>query len=158
MKSKTSWIIAAVIVSLIILSAIIYDTVQSRTSFKALVLDRIEEKKKSITSIELIKMDLGKPIETSLNERVTITDQPTIEAIIDRLSDVQLREDNYSPDSYYWIKIYTDNVDSFDIHISGQYMPRVHGNNMYDSDHKYNSRGYKILNTYDNSIIENLFQ
>lgn len=149
--SDRSWKIFVTIVALIIISAIIFDLIQSRTSFKALVLDHIGETQ------EIEELQLYKISNTIEEPGMRITDPNTINMIMDSFKDIKLM----ATDRYYLYE------DSYRMYISPKKGPTFHVtfndqniiriSNSISSQKQY-SREYDVVNDFDASEIINQFK
>lgn len=148
--SDKSWRIFFTVVALIIVSGVVYSAFQSITSFQELVLDRYSDTKK-ISYISIEKYD----DRLDENQTVKITDRETMDRIMENFSDVKLvRTENYARGTEYriWINYeYTP----FSVNYTAPDHLKIwpHG-----SKHKRYSWTYKIVGSFDHSIIEDQFK
>lgn len=147
--SKRTWRVFFTLVGLFIFSALLVSAIQSRTSFKELVLEAMYENKQ-IHSIHLTKgyyqLD---------NQGVEVTDSQMLKKIMDQFADIRLRRcDCDSPigDDSYTIYINPKSGPRFQIYYDGQNMKI--GNSL--SIHKKYAWTYKIVSDFDASVITDL--
>lgn len=149
--STRSWKISVTLVLLIILSGIIFSAVQSRTSFKKLVLDQMGN------SQEISSLRLGKESKGPEYKAIEITDEQTIHRIMNALSDIQLSRTSNSNslmvDDSYWLWIYPKHGPTFKVIINDQNLMRI---NNSISIHKKYSWTYEAINDFDISVFKDL--
>ncbi|SMF84461.1 hypothetical protein SAMN05661091_2626 [Paenibacillus uliginis N3/975] len=150
--SDRSWKIFITFVALIVLSALVFSAIQSRTSFKALVLDQMGESQE-IRSIHLMKEfheldDLG----------IKITDRKTINMIMNVFADIKLRvSDSDSPigEASYRMYIHPKNGPTFSVLFNDQNLMRIDNS---ISIHKKYSWTYEVVNDFDLAIIQDIYK
>lgn len=150
--SKSSWNILVTVVLLIILSGIVFSAIQSRTSFRKLVLEQMDNSQE-ISSLRLLKEFKGPE-----DKAIEITDEQTINMIMNALADIQLSRtsDNNSPMVHesYWLWIYPKHGPIFDVIINDQNIMKI---NNSISLHKKYSWSYEAINDFDLSVFQDLF-
>lgn len=148
--SKRSWQVFWGICILIVISGTIYSAIQSRTSFKEMVLDQLYE------SETIDKIRIGKNRFHPNEQMVEITDRAEIDRIMEGLSKVKLRKHtptDYSGDEYeIWLN--TQRSRMIGVYLYGVDHIRF---NFNPGHHKKYSWEYKIINDFDRGIIEDLF-
>ncbi|KOP68629.1 hypothetical protein AMS62_27885 [Bacillus sp. FJAT-18019] len=147
--SDRSWRVFFVVVTLIVLTGVVYSLIQSSTSFKELMKDQVYDTEK-ISFIKIDKMD------SSYGENsVEITDPATIDRIINSFSSAKLwKTENYGRGTEYmiWVNVeYTP----FAIYFTEPNIIKISPNRRF---HKKYSWRYRITNGYDMSIIKDLFK
>ncbi|WMT43132.1 hypothetical protein RE628_13190 [Paenibacillus sp. D2_2] len=137
-------------VALILLSAAVYSVIQTRTSFKELVLNQMHEFD-SVSEMRVSK-NFNKPDEQELK----ITDQATIKRIFNSLSDLKLLKNSMKTfsDDEYEIRFH-GRTSSFTVtYYRPDHIRIMNGS----SNHKRYSWEYKIVNHFDSNVIEDLFK
>ncbi|WP_136607779.1 hypothetical protein [Paenibacillus dokdonensis] len=147
MRKSNMYIIAPVII-IVIVGLVIYNFYSKNTTFKDVVLDKINTDQ--ISSLEILK--------SSNDEKKTITDKSEINKIINSLSVIKLSEGSYSIDSTesYYITIKTNNLRRFGMTLYDKNYLRIFD---YDPKIPKNSiKSYKISNEFDPATIRSLFR
>lgn len=149
MKKKKFWYIALIFILLIVVAGITVSIVQSKSSFKELVLDHIKDTQE-INYIIIVK-NYSEPDE----KEIRITDESTIEDIINSFSDLNLKSTRNSqkPDTTYEIRVDADLGNNFTILLTNKNNMRIHST--IHKNKKYQS-WYKLDQQYNFSLIEDL--
>lgn len=149
--SKRTWYVFLAICFLILLSASIYSAYQSRTSFKELVLDQLNEPG------TISQMSIGKNRFRPNEQVLKITDPAEIERIMNSFSEVKLRKTSrvdYGGDEYeIWFQ--GRNGPTFGVYFFSPDHVRIHNGS---SNHKKYGKEYKMVNDFDRGVIEYLFK
>jgi hypothetical protein len=150
MKSTTKSKYIYSVIGLAILAAIYFITRPDTTSFKELVLDRVNVA--DVTSIEIVETKESSTQE----EEIVVTDRDEIENIMNGFAQVKLRESD-SGGSFgeaYWIHIKVDGYPRFGLHLNDQNYIYIHDLQRND---KYNG-SYRITNEFNSEFINHLFK
>ena len=150
MKRRTRYICLSLAV-LILGSAGVYSALQTRTSFKELVLDQMNASE-SVNEMRIIK-NRHQPD----GSEQTITDQAIITAMMKNLSDIRLRKGSAQGNSgdEYEIWFHTWSGPTFGIHYGSPNYLRIYNGS---SNQKKYSWEYKVVSPFDPSVIEDLFK
>ncbi|MFB4321608.1 hypothetical protein RB298_04620 [Priestia sp. BR_2] len=149
MKKKKYWYIALILILLIVVAGITMSIIQSKSSFKELVLDHIKDTQE-INYINIVK-NYSEPDE----KEIRITDESTIHDIINSFSDLKLKStrNTQNPDTTYEIRINADLSNNFTILLTNKNNIRIHST--IHKNKKYQS-WYKLDKEYNFSLIEDL--
>lgn len=153
--SKRSQIIILSIVALLILSGLIISEINSRTSFKELVIDQIGD---SHGSQEIFLISISGWNGNSLNKSIDITDMETINKVMNVFADLKLkRSESDHPDlsERYRVRIQPDNGPTLSVTFADDKIIRI-GNSF--SIHKKYGWTYEAVGGFDLSTIQELLK
>ncbi|GAB6930381.1 hypothetical protein JCM10914A_43640 [Paenibacillus sp. JCM 10914] len=147
--TKRRWCIFGGIIGLFLLFSLFTAYTQSRTSFRALVLDHLPDNR----PVEMIRIQhhYMQPDET----HIMITNTAMIASIMDQFSDVKLKStnDKGSFENMTSVIFKVQYGATFIVHLYEPNMMRV--NNSHGVNKKY-SKTYQITSGYDKTMIESL--
>ncbi|GAB6930382.1 hypothetical protein JCM10914A_43650 [Paenibacillus sp. JCM 10914] len=145
------WYIFGAIVGLILAIGFITNLIQSKSSFKELVLDQMPDR-----PIERIYIDHQEAHYIPLEDQLVITDPATIDQIINNFSDIQLWATT-SRGSGEWYRIYigVQYGPNFSIAYTKPDIIQIWGGS--GMPRKY-EKTFRIINGYDNTLIDELIQ
>ncbi|WP_211750050.1 hypothetical protein [Paenibacillus sp. Marseille-Q4541] len=150
--SKWSWYIFIAIVSLIIITGVVVDTRNARTSFQELVVDEIGDPHGSqvISSIYIAEFLDGENVKS-----ITVTDIQTINKIMNVFAEIKLnrsdKELSISSSNYYKVMIQPDNGPSLDVNFNKDKIMEIQNS---INIHKKYTWTYEVVNDFDYSLIE----
>lgn len=153
--SKRSQTIILSIVALLILSGLIISEMNSRRTFKELVIDQIGD---SHGSQEIFLISISEWDGTSLNKSIEITDIETINKVMNVFSDLKLkRSESDHPDlsESYWVTIQPDNGPTLSVNFADDKIMKI--GNSFSAKEKYNW-SYEAVGGFDISSIQALLK
>lgn len=150
MKKRNKYIVSVIVLIVIVSLGVMYMSTKT-TTFKKVVLERINSS--DISSIEIIKSS-----DATTENNKTLTDPYEIEKIMNAFSPVKLRESNVSNISFtesYWITVKTNENRIFGITLYDKNYVIIFE---YDTPSRINTtKSYKITNDFNPRVIEELF-
>lgn len=149
--SKRSQTIILSIVALLILSGLIISEINSRTSFKELVIDQIGD---SHGSQEIFLISISEWDDNSLNKSIERTDIETINKVMNVFTDLKLkRSKSNHPDlsESYWVTIQPDNGPMLSVTFADDKIMNI--NSSFNSKKKHDWT-YEAVGGFDLSTIQ----
>lgn len=140
--------------ALVILLGLIINEVNSKATFKELVIDQIGD---SHGSQEIFSIRILKDFNTDDSKSIEIDDMETINKVMNVFKDIKLKRNNsagpLSLDKNYWVTIQPDNGPTLDVIFTEDKIIDIHNS---FSTHKKYSWTYEVVNDFDISYIKEL--
>lgn len=154
--SKRSQTIILSIVALMILSGLVISEINSRTSFKKLVIDQIGD---SHGSQEIFLISISEWDGIVMNKSIEITDMETINKVMNVFVDLKLKRTNSEnpvfQDKQYRVRIQPDNGPTLSVIFADDKIMNI--NNSFSSKEKYRWT-YEAVGGFDISTIQALLK